>query len=314
MQRYRLTDNELALWLRYIEHQVGFVLPASQVNWVKGVIERHMQTAQMNTTALLADIGKNQQHYHQLFDDILIPRTQFFRHLPTFEFIEHYAEAWQQANSVQTGSALLSPFNAWSVGCSTGQEAVTLALVLAQKLGLQAFQVFGSDFHQQSLAQARSGLYDVSGWSQIPSKFHPWLQLTEHNTLQVLPILLKHITYFSQNLVKHVATASYVDDTATHLPKLLGQCQVIVCKNVLIYFRQFEQRDIVNELVPYLAPEGILLLGAGELAQYCPAGLRRIALPQINGFYREDAPRWLTALIGDMAKTSSNFDEYPYSK
>ena len=37
----RLTTNQLSLWLNYIEHQVGFVLPSSQVNWVKGIIERH---------------------------------------------------------------------------------------------------------------------------------------------------------------------------------------------------------------------------------------------------------------------------------
>ena len=125
MQQYHLSEQALSLWLNYIEHQVGFILPKSQNNWVKVIIERHMRRNALDSTALLQTIVQDATIYHQLIDDILIPRTQFFRHLPTFAFAEAVANAWHLQPQNQQRS-----FTAWSVGCSTGQEAVTIALCL----------------------------------------------------------------------------------------------------------------------------------------------------------------------------------------
>lgn len=294
MRRYRLTPNELTLWLRYIEHQIGFVLPSSQVGWVKGVIERHLTQSAMSSTDLLEAISEDPHRYHALFDDILIPRTQFFRHLPTFGFIQAYTQAWHQHVMVPDVHDSLRPtrdfakFSAWSVGCSTGQETISMALTLASALGIHyPFEVYGSDFHQQSLAQARQGRYDMAEWAYIPARYHEWLALDDNKYIQVMPELMQHVHYFSKNLVQYMQP----------MPLQKGQCQVIVCKNVLIYFRQFEQRDIVSYLAEYLAEDGILLLGAGELTQFNHALLQRIAIPEINAFCHIHAPKWLLALV-----------------
>ena len=50
MQQYHLSEQALSLWLNYVEHQVGFILPKSQNNWVKGIIERHMRSLASMTT------------------------------------------------------------------------------------------------------------------------------------------------------------------------------------------------------------------------------------------------------------------------
>ena len=78
MQQYYLSEQALSLWLNYVEHQVGFILPKSQNNWVKGIIERHMRRNALDSTALLQTIVQDATIYHQLIDDILIPRPSFF--------------------------------------------------------------------------------------------------------------------------------------------------------------------------------------------------------------------------------------------
>lgn len=279
VKKYHLSQNELTLWLNYIEHQVGFVLPAGQICWIKGVIERHLDNNQMNTTDFLEAIMNDSTLYHNLFDDILIPRTQFFRHLPTFEFIQQYAKTWSRVHDQSLQTTLTMPFNAWSVGCSTGQEplSVLLSLLLVHQ---RHCLVYGSDFSQQSLKLAMAGEYANEELVDIPEVYKRYLQI-EKEVFKLNPILTQHIQFFSKNLV----------DYAQPVPLQPKQCQVIICKNVLIYFRQFEQRDIVNYLAQFLADDGILLLGAGELVKHTQ--LMRLPQTQINALCKVNAPDWL---------------------
>ncbi|WP_152411768.1 CheR family methyltransferase [Moraxella macacae] len=283
MQAYKLTPNELSLWLKYIEHQVGFVLPDAQINWVKTVIERHLAKQSLSTTQFLEKLALDKALYHSLFDDILIPRTQFFRHQPSFALIQQYAKEWTK---VYQTSAM--PFTAWSVGCSTGQEPVSLLLNLAQELlkhNWREFLVYGSDFRQQSLEVAKQGLYDKSELANIPEIYHNKLQISEKK-FGLLPDYHRHLQFFSKNLV----------DKSVFIPLAKRQCQVILCKNVLIYFRQFEQRDILQYLTQFLADDGILLLGVGELTKMQQSKLMRLPLPNLNVFCKKNAPMWVQQL------------------
>lgn len=290
MQQYHLTDNELMFWLKYIEHQVGFVLPKIQNLWIKGIIERHMRQQRMDNLALLQAVTQDNTIYHQVFDDILIPRTQFFRHTPTFNFIGNYVKAWklQQYRLLpnDTELVILPDFSVWSVGCSTGEEAVSIGLILANQLGIQGiFDVYGSDYHQKALAQANQGSYDISAWQNIPDIYRSWLD-RDKTQLHIKPILQRHLHYFSHNLIHH----------QTQLPISTNQCQIIICQNVLMYFRQFEQRDIIHYLIDYLADDGILVLGVGEMSQLNHPQLYRLPKSDVNIFVKKNPAQWLEQL------------------
>jgi len=94
------------------------------------------------------------------------------------------------------------------------------------------------------------------------------------------------LQFFSKNLV----------DAQQSIPLEADQCQLIVCNNVLIYFWQFEQRDIVRYLARYLADDGVLLLGAGESLGFSDPDLQQIAVPTIHGYCKTVAPDWLKAV------------------
>lgn len=305
---YRLTDNELAVWLRFIEYQVGFVLPVMQQVWIKGIIERYLLKLKMPQDQFLKKISHDETLLHQFFDEILIPRTQFFRHLPTFEVLAHYATRWKQVyyrqslaelttfeavTNTATPNDLTVPeltshhFTAWSVGCATGQESVSLALTLSQVFTpVSRFDVWASDFHHQALATAKQGRYDVAEMAFIPHDFFGWLQIKQGKHFEALPTLQERIHYFEFNLMQRQKP----------LPVAAKQCQVIMCQNVLIYFRQFEQRDIIQFLSQYLADDGILIMGIGEAGHINNSGLKKLPSSKVDILVKSDAPEWLMRL------------------
>ena len=292
MQQYQLSDHELALWLQYIEYEIGFILPRVQWHWVKTVIERQLRLHQLSSTELLSQMVDNTPLYHQLLDDILIPRTQFFRHLPTFEFVAAYAQHWQQHvyENVDTAHLPLTlpTLNAWSAGCASGQEAVSIALTLHEMLGdCTRFMVYGSDFHQQALASAKQGCYGIRERDFIPQNYHGQLRPMDERKFGLAAHLQARLHYFSKNLV----------DEKQPMPLAKGQCQLIMCKNVLIYFRQFEQRDVVRFLSRYLSDDGVLLLGAGQTTMVHEPTLLKLPLGTINGYCKRAAPLWLRRLV-----------------
>lgn len=185
-----------------------------------------------------------------------------------------------------------------------------MALSLAMTLGLSAkFRVFGSDFHQKSLRRAQQGQYNVSHLGEIPSRYQgliercqfeqqpsgknavmtlpsPSVAYPQKEVFRLKPELARRLSFFSYNLMT----------LPVNLPVPLGSCQLILCNNVLIYFRQFDQRDIINRLVDYLAEDGVLLLGVGELPNLTNPRLKKLPYPELNGFCKVNSPKWLEQL------------------
>jgi chemotaxis protein methyltransferase CheR len=142
----------------------------------------------------------------------------------------------------------------WSAACSTGQEPYSVAMLLATlapPLGPAEVEIVATDYSSKALARAREGLYSqfevqrglpahllVRFFTQTPAGFRiveslrTWVDFQEHNLLQ----------------------------TAV----LLGQFDVILCRNVLIYFDRPVKREVFERLTQALAPDGYLLLGAAE--------------------------------------------------
>lgn len=289
---YRLTDAELALWLKFIEYHIGFVLPNSQQNWIKGTIERYLVKLDITHPQFFEQVAQDTALFHQFFDEILIPRTQFFRHPATFELVARYASAWKHQQHLHSAANFKTDkaqdFVAWSVGSATGQEPVSMALTLAQVFAsVTRFQVWASDYHQQALAVAKLGEYDIAEQASIPTYYHKWLEVKNTQKFIVQPTLLERINYFSFNLMQRQSA----------LPVQKKQCQIIMCQNVLIYFRQFEQRDIIRFLSQYLADDGIVILGAGEAAQLTSSALIKVANSSVEALVKPTAPTWVSDLI-----------------
>ncbi|AGP32315.1 chemotaxis protein CheR [Sorangium cellulosum] len=181
-----------------------------------------------------------------LIDVLVVGETYFFRELAQLEV----AVAELVAPRVSAGERP----RIWSAACSTGEEPFTIAMLLAERGLLGRVDLVASDISARSLSRARAGVY---GPRSIRSNAPPppfatrWLEVTPDRVV-VSAELRDAIDWRRINLLEASDVTS------------LGQFDVIVCRNVLIYFHDNTARWVVANLSGALASGGALLVGISE--------------------------------------------------
>jgi chemotaxis protein methyltransferase CheR len=137
-----------------------------------------------------------------------------------------------------------------SVGCSTGEEAWTLAMILDGSSRDRSWRVVGVDRSEPAVAVARTGLYPEPSARHLPADLRQRYLLPEDEALRVAPALAERVSF-------------QVRDATTGLPP--GSYEVIVCKNVLIYFGEHAGARLVDTLMRALAPGGVLIVARSEV-------------------------------------------------
>ena len=140
----------------------------------------------------------------------------------------------------------------WCAASSTGEEPHTAAMLLAAQGVLDQVELIASDVSVQALERARSGRFSRRAIRQkIPSFAERWLDVTEQG-VAINPRLTRSIAWRRINLMDDATVAS------------LGVFEVVLCRNVLIYFSDATTRRIIDRLSGVLRPNGALFVGISE--------------------------------------------------
>lgn len=141
----------------------------------------------------------------------------------------------------------------WCAACSTGEEPCTIAMWLAERGLLDKVELIASDISGAALAVAHSGKYRPRSLRQIPQGVEPsrWIASVD-GALLVDPRIRAAIDWRKLNLMDAAAVSA------------LGELDVILCRNLLIYFRDDVVRRIVGQLAARLKPGGVMLVGVSE--------------------------------------------------
>lgn len=183
----------------------------------------------------------------QLMVDLLTTNeTYFFREAKHFEFL-----AKEILPRHPTGRSL----DVWSAASSTGEEIYTIAMVLADTLGLKGqWTVTGSDINKSVLSIAEQGLYWLDRTRGLPPEYLKKYCLKgvkeNEGSFRIMPELRAHTRFMQVNL----------NNT---LPPM-GKFHVIFLRNVMIYFDADTKRRVVERLVRQLHPGGYLIIGHSE--------------------------------------------------
>jgi chemotaxis methyl-accepting protein methylase len=173
-----------------------------------------------------------------LINRVTVQESGFFRHQNHFEVL---------ASSVLP--CLAEPVRMWSAGCANGQEAYSLAMVLEEQ-GITG-SIVATDLSTAALKRTRAAEYtarEIGGVS--PSRRFRHLDGGPHHWT-VNPSTRARVTALQHNLT-------------TELPGQVAGCQIVFCRNVLIYFSAQHARTFLNRLADVLAPGAFLFLGAAE--------------------------------------------------
>jgi chemotaxis protein methyltransferase CheR len=202
----------------------------------------------------------------QVMVDLLTTNeTYFFREPKHFDHLRQLAASRRKGNI----------FRAWSAASSSGEEAYTMAMVLAETLGSSPWEVIGTDISSRVLAKAQSGQYPLDRTGGIPTnllKKYCLKGLNEHaGTLLVARELRERVKFQTSNLLQPAKT--------------LGQFDVIFLRNVMIYFENDIKRKVIDNLLPYLKSDGHFVVGHSESLN----GLTNKLTPVAPTIYRHNS-------------------------
>lgn len=197
-------------------------------------------------------LRENKSEQDVLFQDLLIPVTSFFRDATIFE---------ELCNSVfpqlLKNKSVEDPVRIWVAGCSTGQEAYSVAICLKEFLGnqLKRVQIFATDISEPAIAKARTGIYlknEVDGLSsQRLQEF-----FSKHDgSYQVAKFIRDMCVFAVHNFIKDAP---------------FGNINFLSCRNVLIYMEPYLQKRALTTFHYALNPNGFLLLGKSETINSVP--------------------------------------------
>ncbi len=184
-----------------------------------------------------------------LFNTILINVTSFFRD----------PDAWQVLRT-EVVPALLTerspgdPLRAWSTGCSSGQEAYSLAMLLAEELGLDNYlkqvKIYATDIDEEALTEARQASFSEADLEGVPAELRTkYFELRDGR--HVFHPDLRRTVIFGRNDLVQDAPISRVD--------------LLLCRNTLMYFNAETQQRMLNRFHFALVPRGVLFLGRAEM-------------------------------------------------
>jgi two-component system CheB/CheR fusion protein len=269
------TDEAFEALLRYMRDSRGFDFTGYKRTSLMRRVRHRMDQAGYKTFEEYLDVLQaSSDEFASLFNTILINVTAFFRDPEAWEFIG--AEVIPRMLAERGPDA---PIRVWSAGCASGQEAYTLAMLLAEAMGPEAFRrrvkIYANDIDEEALAEARLASYDAKAVESVPPDLLG-RYFEQVNGRYVFHNDLRRAVIFGRNDLVKDAPISRVD--------------LLVCRNTLMYLNAETQRNVLGRLHFALAPQGTLFLGHAEMLlshsdRFAPVSLknrifRKVAGPQ----------------------------------
>lgn len=242
-----ISDQDFSNFQRFIFEAAGITLSPAKKALVCGRLAKRVHAYQLNSYAEYFAMlkGKSNPAEVQVAIDLLTTNeTYFFREPKHFDLLRTLA-------SSHTGSA---PFRVWSAASSSGEEAYSIAMVLADSLAGRPFEVIGTDISSRVLSAARAGHYPEQRAKNMPIHYRKQFCLRgigeQAGTLLIDKALRAKVRFAQANL----------NDS---LPDL-GIFDVIFLRNVMIYFNGETKRKVVARVLAQLKSGGHFCIGHSE--------------------------------------------------
>jgi chemotaxis protein methyltransferase CheR/type IV pilus assembly protein PilK len=259
-----LDDKQWEDWTRLLENRMGlFIAPERRSFLASGLRARMRVTGCHELGEYYRHLSSgvaSMQEWSLLVDCLTVHETCFFRHQPSIRLVEEVVlpAALQQAQY----------FQAWSVGCATGEEVYSLAMLadacLRERMGRGCFGVTGTDISLPSLRHARAGVYLNRRCADIRKYFvDEYCRKVTESRFEIRAGLRERVCFAQLNLR---------DEETPPFANL----NLVYCQNVLIYFDRQRRLEIVNKLAQSLRPGGVLILGPGELLDWENPKMERV--------------------------------------
>ncbi|MDA3846429.1 MAG: protein-glutamate O-methyltransferase CheR [Vallitaleaceae bacterium] len=180
--------------------------------------------------------------YEEFINYLTINVSEFFRNPAQWEVLKEEVIPYLQKEFSKN-------IKIWSAACSTGDEPYSLAMVLSEFIPLNQINIIATDIDDQILSKAKTGLYNEKSLAAVPERFIKKYFTLVGKSYKISDEIKQCITFKKHNLLKDA------------YPRGLD---LIVCRNVLIYFTEEAKNDIYMRFNGSLKKKGILFVGSTE--------------------------------------------------
>src|SRR5512143_3721422 len=220
------------------------------------------------------------EEFTALFNTILINVTSFFRDQAAWEYLRR-----ELVPRIAAGNGGDPGIRVWSAGCSSGEEAYSLAMTFCEVLGLEDFRrrvkIYATDIDEDALVQARQGRYARKDLDPVPKEWQEAFFEADPRGAVVKADLRRSVVFGRHDLVRD-APISHMD--------------LLVCRTTLMYFNAETQAQVLSRFHFALKDEGFLFLGKAEMAlasarMFAPVDMRlRIFRKDPSASHEETVP------------------------
>jgi len=254
-----LRPEEFTLFQQLVHELAGIWIAPAKRAMVEGRLARRLHDHRLESFgAYFRLLSGNMAERQTAIDLLTTNETHFFREPKHFDFLHSTAPALRLPGRT---------LRVWSAACSSGQEPYTVAMVLSQVLADAPWEVLASDLSLRVLERARSALYDMSLAKEIPEDYLRAYCLRgvgeAAGRFLIAPAVARKVSFAQINLNEP-------------LPDV-GEFDVILLRNVLIYFQPETKQAVVQRLLRALRPGGYLLVGHSESLHGVASGLTMAA-------------------------------------
>ena len=251
----RVTPDELKILARLVNDLCGVVLDESKGYLIESRLSKVAEDAGCKNFSELyykARYENNKVLQSKIIDAITTHETLFFRDTSPFEALQH--KVFPDLFDAKAKTATPKRIRIWSAACSTGQEPYSIAIVLHELLPDIAtwdIKITATDISDSAIQQASIGRYrDIEIQRGLKPETLQKYFIREPNCWKIKDEIRAMIAYRRMNLLEPFNG--------------LGPFDVILCRNVAIYFDAMARKSLFERLIKELTPEGYLFVGSSE--------------------------------------------------
>ncbi len=260
-------DEELEELLRFIRDDRGFDFTGYKRASVGRRVRRRARELGFESLVAYRDVLEADiDEFTTLFNSVLINLTGFFRDPASWRYLEH--EIVPEIVSRHDDD---EPIRLWSAGCASGEEPYTLAMVMANHLGVEEtarrVKIYATDIDLEALAQARAAVYSDRSLHDVPEELRAaYFEPDVHQRGWVVMPTLRRTVVFGRLDLTRDPPISRVD--------------LVACRNTLMYLNAETQAYVIPRLQYALRHDGYLFLGRAEMVlrggagRFAPVSLR----------------------------------------
>lgn len=235
-------DNDYALFVKKLKELTTVDLSQYKEAQMRRRLTSLRDKRGFSTFAAYFDaLKRDRQLLLELLDKMTINVSEFWRNRNRWEVLERQLlpELLKRTRRLKC----------WSAACSTGEEPYTLAMILAERQALSGADLLATDIDDGALAKARTAVYTERSVREVPEHYLRRYFVRKQDQYCVVDDLKRHVRFQKHNLL---------------LDRFEESFDLIICRNVLIYFTEDAKDDLYRKFAAALKPGGLFFVGSTE--------------------------------------------------